>query len=59
MSVATEITRIKQAFQAAYTAVSEKGGTLPSVQNSANLPTAIESIQSGGTPWDGSWHYVN
>lgn len=46
---------IKQAIQAlksriadAYTAVSAKGGTLPATQDSANLPTAIASIPSGG-----------
>lgn len=45
---------IKQAIQAlksriadAYTAVSNKGGTLPATQDSANLPTAIASIPAG------------
>ena len=32
----------------AYDAVEGKGGTLPQEQTSANLPTAIESIPSGG-----------
>lgn len=39
---------LKQRISAAYTAISSKGGTLPSIQNSANLPTAIASIPSGG-----------
>ena len=34
----------------AYDAVEDKGGTLPEEQTSANLPTAIESIPSGGAP---------
>lgn len=45
---------IKAAIQAlkgriadAYTAISNKGGTLPVTQDSANLPTAIASIPSG------------
>lgn len=33
---------------ASYTAVSNKGGTLPATQNLANLATAINSIPSGG-----------
>lgn len=32
----------------AYDAVEDKGGTLPEQQTSANLPTAIDSIPSGG-----------
>lgn len=46
---------IKQAIDAlknrvadAYTAVANKGGTLPATQDSANLPAAINSIPSGG-----------
>lgn len=44
MSISSEITRITGNIADAYTAVSGKGGTLPSAQNSANLPAAIESI---------------
>ena len=47
MSVQSEITRINSNIASAYTAVSGKGGTLPTSQNSANLPDAIESIPSG------------
>lgn len=50
---------IKQAIEAlksriadAYMAISAKGGTLPATQDSANLPTAIASIPSGGSPYD-------
>lgn len=44
MSVLSEINRIKTNIAAAYTAVSASGGTLPTSRNSANLPSAIESI---------------
>lgn len=48
MSISSEITRINGNIADAYDAVDGKGGTLPSVQNSANLPAAIASIPSGG-----------
>lgn len=48
MSVSTEINRIKANIQNAYTSIGNKGGTLPTIQNSANLSSAIDSIQSGG-----------
>ena len=48
MSIASEITRIKNNIASAYTSVSNKGGTLPETQNSNNLATAISSIPSGG-----------
>lgn len=47
MSVQSEITRINGNIANAYTAVSGKGGTLPSARNSANLPAAIQSIPTG------------
>ena len=50
----TEPTNIADAITAAqgrvadcYTAISNKGGTLPQTQNLANMPTAIGSIPSG------------
>lgn len=48
MSILSEINRIKGNITSAYSAISSKGGTLPSNQNSENLATAIESIISGG-----------
>lgn len=48
MSIASEISRINTNIASAYTAVSNKGGTLPQTQNSANLATAINSISGGG-----------
>lgn len=44
MSVQSEITRITGNIASAYTAVSGKGGTLPTARNSANLPSAINTI---------------
>lgn len=47
MSIKTEIERIEANVAAAYTALSSKGGTLPSTQTSANLASAIDSIPAG------------
>ena len=49
MSIASEITRINQNIAEAYTVCSDKGATLPTEQNSANLPDTISSIQQGGS----------
>jgi len=48
MSIATAITSAQGKVANAYTAISNKGGTLPATQNLANMPTAINSIPSGG-----------
>ena len=48
MSVASEITRIKNNISSAYTALDGKGATLPQIQNSANIANTIESIPTGG-----------
>lgn len=48
MSIASEITRIKNNIASAYTAAANKGATLPTTKNSANLPTCIGTI-TGGT----------
>lgn len=47
MTIAEQITRIKTNIANAYTAITNKGGTLPTTQNSENLASAIESISSG------------
>lgn len=47
MSVQSQINRISGNISNAYSAVSSKGGTLPSSQTSANLSTAISSIPVG------------
>ena len=47
MSIATAIAAAQQKVANAYTAVSNKGGTLPATQNLSNLPTAINSISGG------------
>lgn len=47
MSVQGEINRIKDAVSDAYSAVSDKGGEMPSIQNVDNLAQAVNSIPSG------------
>jgi len=47
MSIASAIQNAQAKVAAAYTAISNKGGTLPATQNLSNLPAAIESIQDG------------
>lgn len=48
MSIATAITNAQNKVAACYTSVDTMGGTLPETQNLSNLPTAIESIPTGG-----------
>ena len=48
MTIASEITRINGNIAAAYTALSDKGATMPATQNSANLATTVASIPAGG-----------
>lgn len=48
MSIASAITAAQGRVADCYTAISNKGGTLPATQNLANMPTAIDSIPSGG-----------
>lgn len=48
MTIATAIATKQQQIADSYTAVSNKGGTLPQTQNLTNLATAISSIPSGG-----------
>lgn len=44
MSIASAITAAQGRVADAYTAISNKGGTLPATQNLANMPAAINSI---------------
>lgn len=44
MSIASEITRIKDNISNAYDAIEAKGGTVPTEANSANLADAVESV---------------
>ncbi len=48
MTIASAIATKQQQVADSYTAVSNKGGTLPATQNLTNLATAISSIPSGG-----------
>lgn len=50
MTIATELTKLQTNLANSYTAVDNKGGTLPASQNFDNLPSAIDSISSGITP---------
>lgn len=52
MTIASEIQRINTNIANAYTSASQKGATMPEVQNSANLAQTISTIQggSGGNP---------
>lgn len=49
MSVQSEIDRIRENIAGAFSAVSDKGGTVPEQQNSGGLADAIRSIAGGGT----------
>lgn len=49
MSIASAIQLKQQQVEDAYTAVSNKGGTLPSVRNLTNLADAIDSIAEGSS----------
>lgn len=48
MSIQTEINRIITAIGNAYTAIQNKGGTLPQNKTVANLAQSINTISSGG-----------
>lgn len=48
MTLMSEIERVRDNIAAAYTALDEKGATLPESQNSANLAETIASVPSGG-----------
>ena len=47
MTIGTEITRIKTNIENAYTALGEKGATMPEVQNSDNLAETVGSVSAG------------
>ena len=46
MSIASAIQTKQQQVANAYTAISNKGGTLPATQDLANMPSAINSIST-------------
>ena len=48
-TIAEEINDLKSRVNSAYDACVEKGATIPTVKNTANLPECIRSI-SGGSP---------
>lgn len=47
MSIATELQNLNDNILDAYTAIGNKGGTVPAQKNTANLDTAIGSIPAG------------
>jgi hypothetical protein len=54
MSVQSEIQRLNDNVGAAYAAVEEKGGTLPSSLNSENLSSAIRTISGADSVYVGT-----
>lgn len=50
MSIQSEISRITGNIASAYTALSAKGATMPSVQNTANLKSTIEGLPEVAEP---------
>ena len=54
MTIASEIERIKTNIANAYTALGEKGASLPEVQNSTNLADTVATVVSGGEGSGGS-----
>lgn len=49
MSIASELQTLNDKILDAYDAVNDKGGTIPSAKNMANLPTAISTISTGSS----------
>lgn len=49
MTIASAITAAQGRVADCYTAISNKGGTLPATQNLSNMPATIASIPSGGS----------
>lgn len=58
MSIADQITRIKNNIAASYAECSAKGATLPTTENSENLAATIASMTGGGAGGD-SINYTN
>ena len=48
MSIADALNEVKLKISAVYTKCSEKGATLPEIQNLENLPATIDTVKSGG-----------
>lgn len=56
MSIESELLKLNNYIKTTYTAIGDKGGTIPANKNMANLPDAIASIQGGGG--DNNWTEV-
>lgn len=59
MSIADQITRIKNNIAASYAECRAKGATLPATENSENLPNTIASITTSGGAGGDSITYTN
>lgn len=55
MTISNELTKLNTNLANSYTAVSNKGGTIPASQNFDNLATAIDSIPSGSSDSGGEF----
>lgn len=49
MSIADKLEKLTTDIMSAYGAIESKGGTIPEHKNTDSLPTAIESIEGGGS----------
>lgn len=47
MAISNKLTKLQTDITSAYTAIADKGGTIPAHKNTDNLATAIDSISSG------------
>ena len=50
MAIADKLTKLSTDISNAYTAIDNKGGTIPANKNTDNLASAIGSISTGTTP---------
>lgn len=50
MTIAEEITALRQRISGAYDVINQKGGDVPFERTSWNLSASIESIRTGGDP---------
>lgn len=58
MSVADKLEKLTTDITSAYTAIEEKGGTIPEHKNTENLSSAIGSISGGGYDDETDWGVI-
>lgn len=54
----TQVSRIRTNITNAFTAVGNKGGTVPSSKVIANLPSAIDTIKVSSGTYNGEYEYT-